>query len=266
MSAKPIGRILISNDDGIHAPGLEIAERIAALLSDDVWVVAPETEQSGASHSLTLTQPLRLRRITPRRYAVQGTPTDSVMMAVLHLMKDRVPDLILSGVNRGYNIADDVTYSGTVAAAMEGTALGIPSIALSQSFAERDDPEEHWDCAETHAPGLIKKLFEIGWPKGILLNVNFPDCAADKVSRIRVTQQGTRDQSQLRVDQRVDARGYTYFWIGFRRIFTDPDEGTDLRAISEDEISVTPLHLNLTEMVEHERLSHLLNGEVPKLD
>ena len=120
MSVKPIRRILVSNDDGIHAPGLEIAEHIAVALSDDVWVVAPETEQSGASHSLTLTQPLRLRRITPRRYAVQGTPTDSVMMAVLHLMKDKAPDLVLSGVNRGYNIADDVTYSGTVAAAMEG--------------------------------------------------------------------------------------------------------------------------------------------------
>lgn len=266
MSAKPIGRILVSNDDGIHAPGLEISERVAASLSDDVWVVAPETEQSGASHSLTLTQPLRLRRITPRRYAVQGTPTDSVMMAVLHLMKDKAPDLILSGVNRGYNIADDVTYSGTVAAAMEGTALGIPSIALSQSFAERDDPEEHWDCAETHAPGLVKKLFEIGWPKGILLNINFPDCPANKVSRIRVTRQGTRDQSQLRVDQRVDARGQTYFWIGFRRIFTDPDAGTDLRAISDGEISVTPLHLNLTEMVERERLSRLLDGDVFLLD
>ncbi len=266
MSAKPIGRILVSNDDGIHAPGLEIAERIAASLSDDVWVVAPETEQSGASHSLTLTQPLRLRRVTPRRYAVQGTPTDSVMMAVLHLMKDRAPDLVLSGVNRGYNIADDVTYSGTVAAAMEGTALEIPSIALSQSFAERDDPEEHWDCAELHAPGLVKKLFEIGWPKGVLLNINFPDLPADRVSRVCVTQQGTRDQSQLDVDQRVDARGQTYFWIGFRRIFTDPDAGTDLRAISEGEISVTPLHLNLTEMVERERLSHLLDGELFRLD
>ena len=266
MSVKPIRRILVSNDDGIHAPGLEIAEHIAAALSDDVWVVAPETEQSGASHSLTLTQPLRLRRITPRRYAVQGTPTDSVMMAVLHLMKDKTPDLVLSGVNRGYNIADDVTYSGTVAAAMEGTALEIPSIALSQSFAERDDPEEHWDCAEMHAPGLVKKLFEIGWPKDVLLNINFPDHPADKVSRVRVTRQGTRDQSQLSVDQRVDARGQTYFWIGFRRIFTDPDAGTDLRAISEGEISVTPLHLNLTEMVERERLSDLLDSDLSNLD
>jgi len=255
-----IPRILVSNDDGIHAPGLEVAERIARQLSDDVWVVAPETEQSGASHSLTLTQPLRLRRITPRRYAVQGTPTDSVMMAVLHLMKDSPPDLVLSGVNRGYNVADDVTYSGTVAAAMEGTALGIPSIALSQSFAERDDPEEHWDCAETHAPGLVRRLFAGGWPQGVLLNVNFPDLPAEKVSRVAVTRQGTRDQSLLRVDQRVDARGQTYFWIGFKRIFDNPESGTDLRAVSDGEISVTPLHLNLTELRERERLAKLLTG------
>ena len=259
---KPIRRILVSNDDGIHAPGLEISERIAAALSDDVWIVAPETEQSGASHSLTLTQPLRIRKVSEKRFAIQGTPTDAVMMAVLHLMKDDKPDLVLSGVNRGYNIADDVTYSGTVAAAMEGTALEIPSIALSQSFAESDDPEEHWDCAEIHGPALIRRLFEIGWPKGVLLNINFPDLPAHKVKRVRVTQQGTRDQSQLKVDERVDARGHTYFWIGFRRIFTDPDRGTDLRAISDGEISVTPLHLNLTEMRERERLAKLIDGEL----
>jgi len=261
--SKPIRRILVSNDDGIHAPGLEISEAIARALSDDVWVVAPETEQSGASHSLTLTQPLRIRRIGEKRFAVQGTPTDSVMMAVLHLMKDQRPDLVLSGVNRGYNIADDVTYSGTVAAAMEGTALEIPSIALSQSFGERDDPAEHWDCAATHGPGLVRRLFDVGWPKGVLININFPDVPADRVTRVAVTQQGTRDQSQLRVDERKDARGYTYFWIGFRRLFLDPADGTDLRAMAEGEISVTPLHLNLTEMRERERLAKLIGGPLP---
>src|ERR1044071_7637638 len=134
-------RILVTNDDGIHAPGLAAAERIARALSDDVWVVAPETEQSGSSHSLTLTLPLRIRKISERRFAVQGTPTDSVMMAIVHLMKDSKPDLVLSGVNRGYNVADDVTYSGTVAAAMEGVVLGIPSVAMSQSFGDLDDEE-----------------------------------------------------------------------------------------------------------------------------
>src|SRR5215469_4215337 len=131
-------RILVTNDDGIHAPGLAVAEKIARALSDDVWVVAPETEQSGASHSLTLTQPLRLRQIDAKRYAVTGTPTDCVMMAVAHVMEKSPPNLVLSGVNRGSNIADDVTYSGTIAGAMEGTALGIASVALSQAYGFED--------------------------------------------------------------------------------------------------------------------------------
>jgi 5'-nucleotidase len=260
-------RILVTNDDGIHAPGLDVAEKIAGALCDDVWVVAPETEQSGASHSLTLTLPLRIRRVSERRFAVQGTPTDSVMMAVLHLMKETPPDLVLSGVNRGFNVADDVTYSGTVAGAMEGTALGIPSMALSQSIADRDaEPHLMFDCAARHGPELLRRLVEVGWPAGVLLNINFPDRLADKVSEVAITTQGTRDQSMLRVDQRVDARGYPYFWIGFKRLFTDPASGTDLRAIHEGKISVTPLHLNLTEQRERERLASLIDGRLTSAD
>ena len=255
-------RILVSNDDGIHAPGLEIAERIARSLSDDVWVVAPETEQSGASHSLTLTLPLRIRKISEKRFAVQGTPTDSVMMAIIHLMKDHKPDLVLSGVNRGFNIADDVTYSGTVAAAMEGTALGVKSIALSQSFGQREDPGENWECAAQHGPGLV---VEIGWPDGVLMNINFPDRPPGAVDSVRVTEQGTRDQSMLKVDERVDARGQTYFWVGFKRVFGDPPAGTDLHAIAEGRISVTPLHIDLTEVRERERLAKLLDGPLASL-
>ncbi len=261
VSARPL-RILVSNDDGIHAPGLEVAEAIARSMSDDVWVVAPETEQSGASHSLTLTLPLRIRKVTERRFAVQGTPTDSVMMAIIHLMKDRGPDLVLSGVNRGFNVADDVTYSGTVAAAMEGTALGVKSIALSQSFGPRDDVGDNWECAARHGPGLVKRLVDIGWPEGVLLNVNFPGVLADKVVGVRVTEQGARDQSMLKVDERVDARGNTYFWVGFKRVFGDPAAGTDLHAIAQGCISVTPLHLNLTEQRERERLARLVDGPV----
>src|SRR5882724_1345872 len=143
-------RILVSNDDGIHAPGLAVAEKIARTISDDIWVVAPETEQSGASHSLTLTMPLRLRQAGPKRFAVSGTPTDCVMMAGIHIMKDHLPDLVISGVNRGFNVADDVTNSGTVAAAMEGAVLGIPSIALSQAVGGRDDEDAIFACAEKH--------------------------------------------------------------------------------------------------------------------
>ena len=265
MSKRPL-RILISNDDGIHAPGLEVAERIARTMSDDVWVVAPESEQSGSSHSLTLALPLRIRKITPKRYAIQGTPTDCVMMAVLHLMKDGAPDLVLSGVNRGYNVADDVTYSGTVAGAMEGTALGIPSIAMSQSIADTGEGEQPWACAEAHGPAVIKRLIEIGWPQGVLMNVNFPDLPAEKVTHVAATIQGTRDQSMLRVDERVDARGHTYFWIGFKRMFSNPAAGTDLHAIADGRISVTPLHLNLSEMRERDRLAKILDGPLAALE
>src|SRR6195952_4450630 len=143
-------RILVTNDDGIHSPGLTVAENIARALSDDVWVVAPETEQSGASHSLTLASPLRLRQISERRFAVTGTPTDCVMMGCLHLLKDDMPTLILSGVNWGSNLADDVTYSGTIAGAMEGCALGIPSIALSQCYDEGARHDIDWSAGEVH--------------------------------------------------------------------------------------------------------------------
>ena len=258
-------RILVSNDDGIHAPGLAVAERIARTLSDDIWVVAPETEQSGASHSLTLTLPLRLRQAGHQRFALSGTPTDCVMMAGIHIMKDRLPDLVLSGVNRGFNVADDVTYSGTVAAAMEGAVLGIPSIAMSQAVGGRKDEGAIFSCAEKHGPPLIKRLVEIGWPEGVLLNVNFPPLPASRVKRVLVTAQGQRDQSMLRVDERVDARGRTYFWVGFKRIFTDPERGTDLHAIAQGCISVTPLHMDLTEFREQQRMEGLLAGPLADL-
>jgi 5'/3'-nucleotidase len=264
-SRKSKLRILVSNDDGIHAPGLAVAEKIARTLTDDIWVVAPETEQSGASHSLTLTLPLRLRQAGPKRFAISGTPTDCVMMAGIHLMKDRLPDLVISGVNRGFNVADDVTYSGTVAAAMEGAVLGIPSVAMSQAVGGRQEDDAIWACALAHGPALLKRLVDVGWPASVLLNINFPPLPAFKVTRVAVVAQGQRDQSMLRVDERVDARGRTYFWIGFKRIFSDPEMGTDLRAIHEGQISVTPLHLNLTEWREQERLSGLIEGSLRAL-
>ncbi len=240
-------RILITNDDGIHAPGLAVAERIARALTDDVWIVAPETEQSGASHSLTLALPLRLREIDPRRFAVTGTPTDCVMMACAHIMADDAPTLVLSGVNRGSNLADDVTYSGTIAGAMEGCALGIPSIAMSQSYGFEPRSDIKWSCGEAHGPALIQRLVEIGWPGDVLMNVNFPDCAPDEVEGTEITMQGKRDLQTAALDRRIDARGFPYFWIGFKRVRSNPDQGTDLRAIYDRRISVTPLHLNLTE-------------------
>jgi 5'-nucleotidase len=240
-------RILVTNDDGIHAPGLVAAEKIARALTDDVWIVAPETEQSGASHSLTLSMPLRLREIEKKRFAVTGTPTDCVMMACAHVMKDAQPTLILSGVNRGSNLADDVTYSGTIAGAMEGCALGIPSIALSQSYGFEPRNEIRWSCGEQNGPPLIRKLVETGWPSDVLMNINFPDCEPGDVKGTEITMQGKRDMQTAALDRRIDARGFPYFWIGFKRVRSNPPEGTDLRAIYEKRISVTPLHLNLTE-------------------
>src|SRR5271155_2385146 len=161
-------RILITNDDGIHAPGLKAAETIARALTDDVWIVAPESEQSGASHSLTISAPLRMRQGEEKRFAVSGTPTDCVLMAMAELFKDARPDLVLSGVNRGANIADDVTYSGTIAGAMEGCVLGIPSIALSQAYGFEDRTEVPWECGEKQGPALIERLVKAGWPDGVL--------------------------------------------------------------------------------------------------
>lgn len=251
-------RILITNDDGIHAPGLRSLERIARALSDDLWIVAPETEQSGASHSLTLADPLRLREVAECHFAVKGTPSDCVLMAVKKIMPE-APDLILSGVNRGQNLAEDVTYSGTIAAAMEGAALGIPSIALSQAFGS-DGRNVKWETAERHGPELVRRLAATEWGPGILLNVNFPDVAPEEVAGVEVTDQGKRDQSLMMVDERTDARGQRYYWLGFERRRSNPPAGSDLRAVYDGRISVTPLHMNLTHAGSKDGLSRTLRS------
>jgi 5'-nucleotidase len=246
MPSRKRLRILLTNDDGIHAPGLASLEKIAAALSDDVWVVAPENEQSGASHSLTLSMPLRLRKIAPKRFAVLGTPTDCVMMAVRHVMDEHRPDLVLSGVNRGANMADDVTYSGTIAGAMEGCMFGIPSIALSQAYGFDARSEVNWSMAETYGADVVQRLLATGWPKDVLVNVNFPDTADGKAKGVKVTVQGRRDQSQTKIERRLDGRHQPYFWLGFERTRSRPAEGTDLKAIYDGFISITPLHMDLT--------------------
>ena len=258
-------RILLSNDDGISAPGLVSLEKIARSLSDDVWVVAPESEESGATRKLTLTTPLRIREVGPHRFAVQGTPTDCVLLGVNHILKAHRPDLVLSGVNRGANIADDVTYSGTIAAAMEGTALGIPSIALSQAYGFEEGRAVRWDCAERFGAAVVRKLLAAKWPREVLVNVNFPDCDPDLVTRIEVTSQGKRDQSLTNILERMDGRGVPYFWLGFSRFLSNPPQGTDLRAIYDGRISVTPLHLNLTEERARQALVPVMDGAVSSL-
>lgn len=237
-------RILISNDDGINPPGLAVLESVAAQVSDDVWVVAPETEQSGAAHSLTLHRPLRVRHIAPQRFAVDGTPTDCVMLALNKLISGRRPDLMLSGINMGANLADDVTYSGTIAAAFEAALLGIPAIALSQQWLR--DGVEPWEVAEAHAGGLISRLISIGWPADVVINVNFPDRPLDQVEAAVVGRQGRRKYGDI-LSERVDPRGVPYYWIGGTREAMPAAPGTDIAAVANGAISVTALHLDMTD-------------------
>lgn len=247
MQRPPIklenARILVTNDDGIDAPGLKVLEKIARSFSKDVWVVAPATEQSGAGHSLTLTTPLRLRKYNSKRYALGGSPTDCVLFAVAHLMKDTPPDIVLSGVNRGANVGDDVTYSGTVAAAMEATIIGLPAIALSQ---ERDsDTAISWDAVAAHAPDILKKLVSMKWPRDVFMNVNFPNVPPEKVRGVHIVPQG-RQEAGYDIRELVDPRGNTYYWIG-QAIRNSVTKGkNDYDAIAEGGISITPLHMDLT--------------------
>jgi 5'-nucleotidase len=256
-------RILVTNDDGIHAPGLRSAERIARQLSDDVWIVAPETDQSGVSHSLSLNDPLRLREVGENQYAVKGTPTDCVIMAVKHLMAGEPPDLVLSGVNKGQNVAEDVTYSGTIAGAIEGTILGVRSIALSQAYGPETRHAVPFETAEAHAPSVIRTILEEGLAKGTLVNINFPNRKPADVKGIKVTAQGRRDQEILTIDPRHDGRGNPYFWIAFSRKPQRLELGTDIWALSEGCISVTPLEINLTDEPTMTRLAAVFAGDRP---
>lgn len=237
-------RILVSNDDGLHGPGLAVLERIARSLSNDVWVSVPETEQSGAGHSLTLHHPLRYREVREKVFAVSGTPTDSVLLAVNHFLRDHKPDLVLSGVNRGGNLGEDVTYSGTVAAAMEGTLLGIPSIALSQCLTHPNPVP--WETAEHFAAEIISRLTTQSWGRNVLMNVNFPDCPPEAVQGIRMTRQGKRKIGDGLVE-RLDPRDRPYIWIGAQRSGDQGQAGTDMAAVEANCISITPLCVDLTD-------------------
>jgi len=249
-------RILLTNDDGVNAAGLKVLERMANALSDDVWIVAPTEEQSGAGHSLTLSYPVRLRKLGERRFCVTGTPTDAVMMAIAWIMKESPPDLILSGINRGANLGEDVTYSGTVSAAMEGALAGIPSIALSQAYVreglgdtpgkEKIPEAERFATAERWADAVLRPLIGTPMAPRTLVNVNFPALPPGEVGGVRVVRQGLRDYGRLRIDQRTDPRGYHYYWFGLRPMPHTPGHATDLEALADGFVAVTPLHLDLT--------------------
>lgn len=239
-------RILLTNDDGINAPGLKVAESIARTLSDDIWVVAPEQDQSGVGRALSLSDPLRAREIGEKRFAVKGTPTDCVIMAAKQLMP-QMPDLVLSGVNSGRNIADDLTFSGTVAAAMEATFIGIKAIALSQGYYFGDGLRNvPWNTAKTLGPDLVKRLLEIDLPPKRFLNVNFPNCAPDDVQGVDVVRQGVLNHG-LDVREEVDGRGYPYYWVQFNRTAMEETPGTDVGALAANRITVTALKTDFTD-------------------
>lgn len=251
-------RILCSNDDGIHARGLESLVKIARELTDDVWVVAPQEEQSGAARALTLAHPLRVRKYEEQRFSVTGTPSDAVLMGVTKIMDGQKPDLILSGVNNGQNIAEDVTVSGTIAAAFQGMSMGIPSIALSLARFSRD--KARWETPEAHGTKIVRQLLDQGWPENVVINVNFPDRAPEEIKDIEVTRQGHRDAVQLYAEERKDLRGGRYYWYGYSGELSNPPSGTDLRAVYEGRISITPLHLALT----HDETFNALSGSLNK--
>jgi 5'-nucleotidase len=253
-------RILVTNDDGIHAEGLDVCVEIARALSDDVWIIAPEYDQSGVSHSLSLNDPLRLREVGERRFAVRGTPTDCVIMGVRNVLGDKAPELVLSGVNRGRNAGEDVIYSGTIAGAMEGTILGIPSVALSQSYLSRSSQPTHWDTGRRFAPDIIRKVLAEGMPRDVLVNVNFPNCAPHEVKGIAVTAQGRRRAERLHIDARHDGRGNPYYWIAYvRQPGGKLPEGSDVAALEERRISVTPLRLDMTDEPFMTRLAEIFD-------
>jgi 5'-nucleotidase len=236
-------RVLVTNDDGINAPGLKLLAKIARGLCRDVWVVAPEQEQSGSSHSLTLSRPLRIRKLGARRFAVDGTPTDCVLLAINTILRQQPPTLVLSGINAGANLGEDLTYSGTVAAAMEAILLGVPAIALSQHYQDRRAIP--WRTAERHAAPVIKRLTALPWPRNTLINVNFPGVAADAVTGVVATRQGRRKIGDG-VVERADPRGRAYYWIGPLRDESPDTPGTDLHAVTQGKVSLSPIYLDLT--------------------
>jgi len=230
--------ILITNDDGARADGITMLERIALTLSDDVWVVAPESDQSGVGHAVSLHGPLRVHKDDDRRYAVSGTPADCVVLGVSHLMEPK-PDLVLSGVNHGMNIADSIPYSGTVGAAMTGLMMGIPSIALSQFFR---GPVTHWETAEAFAKKLIERLVAANWHRPIAPNVNFPACPPEDVKGTVVCRPGSGLIDGVTVEERIDRRGLSYYWLQFARAkdaVIDPQ--SDHTLLADNHITITPL-------------------------
>ena len=259
-------RILITNDDGYNAEGIMLLSNIAKNLTDDVWIVAPEFEKSGASHALSFQNELRLKKYDNKYYSINGTPSDCVAIGISSVLKDKRPDLILSGINSGCNVGEDVTYSGTIAAAMEGLIRRVPSVSISQNYESGKKNQISWDSSKKYLKQILLQIAELGWPNNVFMNINFPYCSAELVKGIKITTQGNRETDDLIIREIQQSR----FKFGLRRRLEEnvklsiPPlnkriEGymSDVEAIAAHYISITPLHLDLTH---HETLNFLIKG------
>jgi 5'-nucleotidase len=249
-------RILITNDDGYSAHGIRLLKDIVKNYSNDVWIVAPEFEKSGASHALSFKGKIRLKMQEDKIFSIDGTPSDCVAIALEKVLKDKRPDLILSGINSGCNVGEDVTYSGTIAGAMEGLIRRIPSIAISQNYESGKKDKILWDASQTYLSQILENITDTGWEDNVFMNINFPHCAAKEVKDTHITTQGNRETDDLMVYE-VEKDTFRF---GLRRrieesiisvtpvVINQPVKGfiTDVHAIANGHISITPLHLDLT--------------------
>lgn len=238
-------RILIVNDDGVEAQGLFELEAVARKFTDDVWVVAPDGERSGFSHAISLSTPTRVRQLEPRRFAVQGTPADCVILAIWELLADKAPDVVLSGINHGENLGDDMLYSGTTGAAMEAAILGVPCIAFSQ--VRRNFGAADFSIARRYAPAILKRLLDSGPDKGTFLNVNFPDGVQEQPTGIVVAPTGRRMRGTFTPVTGRDGRNASFYWTKVQYDAQVLEEGTDLAGIRDGAITITPLTVDLTD-------------------
>jgi len=251
-----LDRILLTNDDGIEAPGLAVLEEIARELGREIWVVAPERDQSGVSHAVSLHQPIRVSERGPQRYGITGTPGDCAVMGVCHLMAGAPPDLLLCGVNRGANLGMETVFSGTVGGAMTGMMLGIPSIALSQAWTDR--LHVRWPTARTLGPSVVRQLLAIGWGEATCLSVNFPDLPVAEVGPLTLARQGVGLLQGMHVETRTDPRDIPYHWISFRRGPREQGPESDIEALDAGRIVVTPLRYDRTDEEAYELLAKAL--------
>jgi 5'-nucleotidase len=258
MTTSQAPRVLIVNDDGIEGPGIKLLEELLGRFTDDIWVVAPDEERSGAGHSISISHPIRVKQRDERHFAVKGSPTDCALLGIHELLGDRKPDILFSGINAGPNLAEDITYSGTCSAAMEGALLGIPSVALSQYL--RYLQPVHWATSRHFLPGIIERLIRHPARPGSFINVNLPDCPADEVTGVRVTTQGRRPAGSYLPKRRIDERTVPYYWIKIAHLEGEIEEGSDLAAMRDKAISITPLQLDMTDRTMARELERSLAG------